>query len=350
MTRKKIGSCSPWEQSELNDIQTAISAWFTQQATSMPWQENKDPYAILVSEMMLQQTRVETLLAGTWYQTWLKRFPNAAALASADQAEVLSCWQGLGYYNRARNLQKAAQLVVENNNGTWPNTAAELQNLPGIGSYTAAAVASIAFDEPVAAVDANVIRILARIGNYSTPIHRKEAVLWFQEKASLWVPFDNPGKHNSALMQLGQKICTPRLPKCPTCPLQDWCQCLVAEQLPVKKAPVKVTEITEHALWAVRDFGSEKQILLSQEQGSRRKGFWQLPLRTADEVDSLKKLSSQTYSITRYRVRHHIYQAKLPEKQQPQDHESWWNLDQLTQVALTAPTKKAIQTLSPNTK
>src|SRR5579872_889128 len=181
----------------------------------MPWRGARDPYRIWVSEIMLQQTRVAAVLE--YYPRFLKKFPTVKKLADARESEVLAAWSGLGYYRRARMMRLAAQKIAGELQGKFPRTSAGLRDLPGIGRYTAAAIASIAFDEPVAVVDGNVERVLTRI-------HGREllqAEMW--ELAGSWLEPARPGDFNQAMMELGAIVCTPRAPSCLTCPVVELC-------------------------------------------------------------------------------------------------------------------------------
>jgi A/G-specific adenine glycosylase len=182
----------------------------------LPWRGETDPYRILVSEVMLQQTRVETVV--DYYGAWLERFPDLATLGAADADDVLEAWEGLGYYRRARNLHEAARVVRERWDGALPETYAALRELPGIGEYTAGAVASIAFGEAVPAPDGNVRRVLARLFDQPEP-----RPAWLREAAASLVDPERPGDWNQALMELGASICSPRAPRCARCPVAEWC-------------------------------------------------------------------------------------------------------------------------------
>lgn len=314
-------------------------------ARAAPWRETRDPYAILVSEMMLQQTRVETVLAGGWFPRWLARFPDAETLAQAEEPELLGLWQGLGYYNRARHLQRAAREVLERHGGQWPRRAAELRELPGIGGYTAAAVASLAFDEAVAAVDGNVLRVLARVTDERGRIDQRPARTRLEALAQAWVPGRGAGAHNAALMELGQRVCTPRRPRCGECPIAPWCRCARPEELPRKGARATTLALTEFALWAVRPGCRGPELLLAQEQGSRRCGFWRLPLR--EEAEALAanpvELARFGYAITRHKVDYRIFEA--PARTPAREHERWWSRGELEALPLTAPSRKALRML-----
>jgi A/G-specific adenine glycosylase len=228
--------------------------WYEQHARHLPWRDHPDAYAIWVSEIMLQQTRVETVIP--YFERWMERFPTLTALASASQQEVLAAWEGLGYYSRARNLQRAAQEVVSRYGGKLPQSAQELRLLPGIGRYTAAAVASIAFGQDEPALDGNIRRVLARLFNVDIPLRspQGERVLW--ELAEAHLPPGQAGAYNQALMDLGATICTPRTPQCEFCPLSEFCQAFalgIQEERPVVAPKTRVPHFTVTAAVIERD-------------------------------------------------------------------------------------------------
>jgi A/G-specific adenine glycosylase len=196
--------------------QRALLAHYDEHRRQLPWRGETDAYRILVSEVMLQQTRVETVQA--YYGAWLERFPDLESLAAADLDDVLEVWEGLGYYRRARYLHRAAQMVRERPDAALPSSYAGLRALPGIGDYTAGAVASIAFGEVVPAPDGNVRRVLARLFDVADP---KPA--WLRGTSAALVDRDRPGDWNQALMELGATVCTPRAPRCDVCPVVAWC-------------------------------------------------------------------------------------------------------------------------------
>ncbi|CAN5886367.1 A/G-specific adenine glycosylase [soil metagenome] len=197
-------------------MRAALLAWYDASARDLPWRGSGDPYAVWISEVMAQQTRIETVVP--YYERWIRRFPDVARLADADINHVLAEWEGLGYYSRARNLHSAARLIRERHDSALPSTYAALRELPGVGDYTAGAVSSIAFGEAVPAVDGNVRRVLARILNDARP-----SVSTVKRIASALVPAERPGDFNQALMELGARVCTPRSPRCGHCPLHDQC-------------------------------------------------------------------------------------------------------------------------------
>ena len=227
------------------ELARRLLAWYARNARSLPWRGHPDPYAVWVSEIMLQQTRVETVIP--YFQRWMERFPTIAALASAPQQAVLKAWEGLGYYSRARNLHRAAQQVMADYGGVIPPDRQALQGLPGVGRYTAGAIASIAFGRDEPALDGNIRRVLARIYNVDLPARSPagEKRLW--ELAAQQLPPGQAGDFNQALMDLGTAICTPRTPDCPNCPLEELCQARalgIQEERPVIEARPAVPHYT----------------------------------------------------------------------------------------------------------
>lgn len=213
-----------------------IVKWYLDNKRSLPWRETTDPYRIWLSEVILQQTRVIQGLP--YYQQFVKTYPSVHTLAEAEEQEVLRLWQGLGYYSRARNLHKCARAVVERFEGKFPRSHDDLQQLPGIGEYTAAAIASFAFNEPVAVVDGNVFRILARIFGMETPINTPQGKKQFTEIANQLISKTNPALHNQAVMEFGALFCTPYNPKCPECPFKT--TCIAHGQNLIKILPTKL--------------------------------------------------------------------------------------------------------------
>ena len=209
-------SSSGLSPDQLGDFRSSLLQYYDRFRRDLPWRGETDPYRILVSEIMLQQTRVETVVR--YYESWLKRFPTLGALASADSTEVLKAWEGLGYYRRARNLHRAARRIRELPGGHFPTSYRDLRELPGVGQYTAGAVASIGFGEIVPAVDGNVRRVLARLFDKREPRGH-----WLNRTAAALVDKDRPGDWNQALMELGAMLCSPKNPRCEDCPVQRWC-------------------------------------------------------------------------------------------------------------------------------
>jgi A/G-specific adenine glycosylase len=225
-----------------------LLAWYRAERRDLPWRRTGDPYAIWVSEAMLQQTRVDVAIP--YYGRWLRRWPTVAALAAADGEEVLAQWSGLGYYARARNLHRAAQAVMRDHAGKVPATAEGLRALPGVGPYTAAAVGSIAFGLPVACVDGNVVRVVARVAGIRQAIDARQRAR-VEALAQEWLDPTAPGDWNQAMMELGATVCTPRKPRCGECPVAAACKSRGRdpEAIPRKAGTAKV--LTEEMQFAV---------------------------------------------------------------------------------------------------
>jgi A/G-specific adenine glycosylase len=207
---------------ELCTFRKQLLGWFRQFQRDLPWRRTKNPYRIWLSEIMLQQTRVAAVIP--YYDRFLERFPDVHALAGASQEEVLRLWSGLGYYSRARNLQKAAQQIVAKHGGQFPIRLENALALPGIGNYTAAAILSIAYGEKHAVLDGNVARVLARLGAKHGDIREPQRWQELQKKADSLLDPKSPGDWNQALMELGATLCTPKSPQCLLCPVAQFCE------------------------------------------------------------------------------------------------------------------------------
>jgi A/G-specific adenine glycosylase len=203
-------------------FQERLARWYRKIARPLPWRYSKDPYAIWVSEVMLQQTRVDTVLS--YFPRFLKAFPDVQRLASASEGQVLKAWEGLGYYGRARNLHKAAKILCETNGGTIPDSEETLRSLPGIGDYIVAAVLSFAYGKPFAVLDGNVKRVLARLLAIDRAVNDSKAKPFFQQTAQELLPAIASDLHNQAMMELGALVCTPRHPICEACPVARFCR------------------------------------------------------------------------------------------------------------------------------
>ncbi len=241
----------------------------------LPWRGEADPYRIWVSEVMLQQTRVETVVP--YYRAWMNRFPTVEALAEADEDEVLRAWQGLGYYSRARRLREGARVVRERFGGSLPPSSLELRDLPGVGEYTAGAVASIAYGEVVPAVDGNVKRVLARLFDLPAPSPRELRVL-----AADLVDPKRPGDFNQALMELGALVCTPRTPVCINCPLDSVCLALERGTVnmrpaPKTKKPLPEVDVAVMVAVASDDTGVFRLLLRKRPSSGLLAGMWEFP-------------------------------------------------------------------------
>lgn len=247
-----------------------LLAWYDRERRDLPWRRTRDPYAILVSEVMLQQTRVEVVIP--YYQRFLSRFPDVHSLASAPLDSVYELWAGLGYYRRARNLQATAQAVVAA--GGFP---ADLRVLPGVGEYTAAALDSIAFGRPAVALDGNALRVWARYFAYSEAVLSSAARRFFVERVSGLIPPDRAGDFTQAVMELGARVCLPRQPRCLVCPLQSGCQALAQGLTGTIPKPAARARREKVALCALRIFNGERVLLERRESDPFLAGQWVTP-------------------------------------------------------------------------
>jgi A/G-specific adenine glycosylase len=259
----------------LSPFSRRLLDWYARTARDLPWREHPHPYAVWVSEIMLQQTRVETVIP--YFLRWMDRFPNLEALASASQQEVLAAWEGLGYYSRARNLHRAAQRIVSDYDGKIPEDVEQLRRLPGIGAYTAGAIASMAFGLDEAALDGNIRRVLSRVFDVQTPANSPAGQQELWELARQHLPEGQAGDYNQALMDLGAGICTPRRPDCPRCPAADLCLARllgVQEERPVVPARIPIP----HYVVTAAVLEQDGKVLIAQrpEQGLLG-GLWEFP-------------------------------------------------------------------------
>ena len=273
--------------------------WFKNNGRSLPWRETKDAYAIWLSEVILQQTRI--VQGMSYWERFMAQWHTVNDLAAATEDEVLKTWQGLGYYSRARNLHTAAQQVVEL--GGFPQTFKELKTLKGVGDYTAAAIASIAFGEPVAVVDGNVYRVLSRYFGIDTPIDSTEGKKEFQALAQSLLPINEPADYNEAIMDFGATQCTPNSPHCSTCPLCETCVAFHEQrinELPVKSKKVKQRE--RHFTYLYIEY--EGKIAVHQRgAGDIWQGLWEFPQaeQLTSSEDSAWKNEAQ---LLQKRVKH----------------------------------------------
>jgi len=255
----------------------ALAAWFERSARDLPWRRARAPYAVLVSEIMLQQTRVDTVVP--YFQRFLERFPDVCALAEAEIDDVLHLWSGLGYYRRARQLHATAKEVAARHGGVLPAEAEALRALPGIGAYTAGAISSIAYGRREPLVDGNVARVLARLENMDEPVRSPSAVRRLWAIAARLLPDEQPGRFNEALMELGATVCTPRDPRCDVCPVARFCVARAQgreQDLPVveQKRAVPVVE----AVAAVLRDGEGRILLARRKEGGLFGGLWEPPM------------------------------------------------------------------------
>ena len=281
----------PW-----HSMRAKLARWYASAKRDLPWRRTTDPYLITVSELMLQQTQVVTVIP--YYERWLKQFPTWQALAEAEEVAVIKTWEGLGYYRRARNLQALAKIVVRDG-GEMPRSEKGLRALPGIGPYTAAAVGSIAFGLPLAVLDGNVMRVLARVLALREDIALPQTRAKLQATADLFLDPGNPATHNQALMELGATVCVPRKPLCLICPLRGDCRGRDhAEDFPVKTrvAQVKRAEVVA-VIRRGRSFYCEHVA-----EGKPWHGLWRFPDFDPTRMKRGEVLSKIKYGITKYAV------------------------------------------------
>lgn len=264
--------------SVLQLLPAPLLAWYRENARDLPWRRTRDPYRIWVSEIMLQQTRVAAVLG--YYDRFLAAFPTVEALAEAPEEQLMKCWEGLGYYSRARNMQKAAKQIVCDWGGTFPNTYDDLLKLPGVGEYTAGAIASSAFAQPVPAVDGNVLRVFARITDDHADIADPKVRRRFRDAAAAILPTapEDIRIFNQALMELGATVCVPNgVPRCDVCPAADFCMGKAGNtwpELPVK-TPKKMRRIEEKTVFVLLQNG--RVALRKRHDSGLLAGLWEFP-------------------------------------------------------------------------
>ena len=345
----------------------ALLEWFTTNARALPWRKTHDPYAVWVSEIMLQQTQVKTVIP--YWERWLRELPDLAALAAAPAAKVLKLWEGLGYYSRARNLQQAAQLIVEKFGGRFPRAFPDLLALPGVGRYTAGAIASIAYNQPAPILDGNVMRVLTRLFGIGGDPRGKAT------NQQLWALATHLVEHaanlpssariracsrlNQSLMELGALLCTPRQPACPVCPARQLCVAhreRRTQELPAL-APRAVTTARRFVAFVIAR--GDRHLVQQRPTGVINAGLWEFPnLELAPEarlppivkltpdraIRTTTRLGSLTHSITRYRITVEIFRAELlADSAQP--HERWASAAELEELAFTSAHRKIVARL-----
>jgi A/G-specific adenine glycosylase len=309
--------------------------WFRRNGRKLPWRETRDPYAILVSEFMLHQTQVAAVIP--YYNEWLCRFPDFAALARASESDVLRAWQGLGYYARACNLHAVAKTVQYRHRGRFPHNLAAISELPGIGRYTANAVATFAFDQPVPIVETNTARVLARLFDFHGPIDRADGREELWNRARTLVPKYSASIYNSALVDLGALICSPRQPKCAICPVKKFCRAKDPETLPNKKARPRTLRLTEHHAFITR-----QETILLQQANRRWRGMWILPplhRRSANQ----RRVHRSVFPFTNHRVALNVYAMRR--KKIDNHSQRWISINSLDSIPVPSPHRRAIAAL-----
>jgi A/G-specific adenine glycosylase len=311
----------------------SLLCWYRQHGRSLPWRRTRDPYRILVSEFMLQQTQVATVLP--YYQKWRQRFSNFAALARASETDVLHAWQGLGYYARARNLHSTAKRVVDRHRGRFPKSIEQMAELPGVGKYTAHAVATFAFDQPVAIVEANASRVLSRLFDLRIPIDSTagRSTLW--SRAASLVPEKSAAQYNSALLDLGALVCLPHKPKCRICPVKKFCRANDPESLPIKRLRPETKRCVEK-----HGFVVSRNRLLLEKSTNRWRGMWVLPLARSTPT---RPIYSSQFPFTNHRIALRVFRQRF--RGLISEQQCWFPFRQLDSIPIPSPHRRAIHEL-----
>ena len=328
-----------------NRFRRALFNWYRENGRDLPWRRTRDPYAVLISEFMLQQTQVATVLP--YYNEWFRRFPDFSALARASESDVLHAWQGLGYYAQARNLHATAKRIVDRHGGRFPKSIERMRQLPGIGKYTAHAVASFAFDQSAPIVEANTARVLARIFNVQTPIDKIAGREFLWNRAKQLVAERGTARFNSALVDLGALICLPRKPRCRICPVRKFCRATNPEILPVRKMRPRTKQLTENHAFVVR----RSKILLERSSGRWRRMWILPPLKTRTCPERQPNGSTINGPIYRsiFPFTHHQVVLNVYRRRPRKTHklQRWIKIASLGSIPVPSPHRRAITYLLP---
>lgn len=319
------------------EFRRQLLRWYRKNGRDLPWRRTRDPYAIAVSEVMLQQTQVASVLP--YYERWLRKFPTFGKLARASEADVLHAWQGLGYYARARNLHATAKAIVTAHRGRFPKMIDDMRTLPGFGQYTAHAIATFAFGQAVPIVEANSARVLSRLFDLRTPIDSGVGRNKLWEQAALLVPKNNAAAYNSALLDLGALICLPRSPKCAVCPVKRFCAAKNPESLPIKRPRLKTKQLVEnHALVMKGD-----KVALAKSQ-RRWRGLWILPPLDGLKPSGLpRSIHTSVFPFTNHRITLQIFPVGL--RKISHREARWFSRRELESLPIPSPHWRAIKAL-----
>lgn len=300
---------------KLSKIVSPLLKWYDSNARILPWRENPEPYAVWISEIMLQQTRVEAVKP--YFDRWMKALPNLSSLANATEAEVLKLWEGLGYYSRVRNIHRTAKLVLEKYGGRLPSSFEELLSLPGIGEYTAGAVGSIAFQLPVPCVDGNVLRVVTRLTADTSDITVAATKRLLTDRIKEIIPEKRPGDFNQAMMELGATVCLPNgLPKCEQCPIASLCEARLQNRIvefPVKSGkPSRKVEEKTILILLDNTKAMPNAALRKRPEVGLLAGLWEFPnfdgVLSEEEVRQILKTSGlDTFSLVKLKNAKHIF-------------------------------------------
>jgi A/G-specific adenine glycosylase len=325
-----------WKPAQRRRMRDFLRVWYQTAARDLPWRRTRDPYAIAVSEFMLQQTQVTTVLP--YYARWMKQFPDWAALAGATEETVIKAWEGLGYYRRARNLQALARAVVELH-GELPRDGARLRALPGIGPYTAAAIGSISFDLPLAVLDGNVMRVLTRLLACRDDIALPKTRDKLQLVADAFLDRKDPATHNNAMMELGATICVPRKPLCLLCPLKRDCLGRPrAEEFPVKTRTETVKRVETIAILQ----HGERFYCEQVPEGKPWHGLWRFPDFDPARMVEGEEIARIRYGITKYAVTMQAVSARWKKRAPVAPDVRYLKREEMESLAFAAPHRKLI--------
>ena len=318
----------PLSAAQTRSFRRALIGWYDQHRRQLPWRRDRDPYRVWVSEIMLQQTRVAAVL--DHYARFMQRFPSVQTLAAARESSVLAAWSGLGYYHRARRMHEAAKLIARERRGVFPASAAEWLTLPGIGRYTAAAIASIAFEEAAAVVDGNVERVLQRLLGAASG----REVTW--HRAEELLDRRRPGDFNQAMMELGATICTPRAPQCLICPVNSFCR-----TQGVEAAPPQPPRKSKNVCFGLVRRGDSVMLTQRRDDASLMAGMWELPSLAAGAVNGDAPLLRVRHSITDTDYRVSVY--AIPKIVEIARGARWFTAKQWERLALTGLARKILR-------
>jgi len=336
----------------------ALLAWYARHRRDLPWRRTRDPYLIWLSEVILQQTRVDQGLP--YYERFRRAFPTVQALAAAPEQDVLKQWEGLGYYARARNFHRAARIVAGERAGVFPQTAEEWLSLPGVGRYTAGAIASIAFDDPAPIVDGNVARVLSRLYDLADSIDAPATKSHLWDIAERLTPRRNPGAFNQAMMELGARVCVPAAPDCPACPVRGHCAAHAAGTVPERpvRAAKKPVPHVDEALAVIERRG--RYLLRQRPPDGLLGGLWEFPSVQPDDTAALAAMIQETFGLkitiereltvvrhafSHFKVTVHVYQCQCTGRCTPGDDSAWVTAKELRAYPLPKTHHKFIDFL-----
>ncbi|MCC9603281.1 A/G-specific adenine glycosylase [Stieleria sp. JC731] len=349
-------------------IRRQLTKWFKVNARVLPWRSEPTPYRVWVSEIMLQQTQVATVLP--YYHRWMESYPTVTALADADEADLMRHWEGLGYYRRVRSMHAAAKKIVQEYNGEFPTDANAVLDLPGVGRYTAGAILSIACDQKMPILEGNTVRVFSRWAALKASPTETLANKWLWHFSEQMLPRANFGTFNQAAMELGALVCTPRNPNCDACPILNQCRTAalgLQQEIPGKVKKIKYEDRTEFALVLSRDQASQREYLMRKlPDDARWAGLWDFPRPTDVETSTIDcatqwledqigtpvlpgpRLRTIRHGVTKYRIQLHVHAATVKSdsnktsktRQFPPDQWQWVNQDQLSELPLSVTGRK----------